>query len=204
MAELTITTFLSLDGIMQAPGAPDEDRSGGFEHGGWLVPFFDGDMMEIMTGIFERGEAYVLGRGTYEIFAHHWPNVPDDQQDAIAKKLNALPKYVATRTLKSLAWNNSKVMGDPVSDVKAIKACYSGEVQVHGSPGLAQTLIEHDLIDEYRLLVFPVVVGGGKRLFGAGAKPATMALVTTRTTSTGAVYQVYRRAGELKTGMIGT
>jgi dihydrofolate reductase len=168
------------------------------------VPFFDGDMMEIMTGIFERGEAYVLGRGTYEIFAHHWPNVPDDQQDAIAKKLNALPKYVATRTLKSLAWNNSKVMGDPVSDVKAIKACYSGEVQVHGSPGLAQTLVEHDLIDEYRLLVFPVVVGGGKRLFGAGAKPATMALVTTRTTSTGAVYQVYRRAGELKTGMIGT
>ncbi len=204
MAELTITTFLTLDGVMQAPGGPDEDRSGGFAHGGWLVPHFDGDMMEIINGIFERGEAYVLGRGTYEIFAHHWPNVPEAEQDMVARKLNTLPKHVASRTLKSLAWNNSKLLGDVVPEVTALKARYTGEVQVHGSPGLAQTLIEHDLIDEYRLLVFPVVVGGGKKLFGAGVRPATMSLVSTRTTSTGAVYLVYRRAGGLKTGMIGT
>ena len=122
----------------------------------------------------------------------------------VARKLNTLPKHVASRTLKSLAWNNSKLLGDVVPEVTALKARYTGEVQVHGSPGLAQTLIEHDLIDEYRLLVFPVVVGGGKKLFGAGVRPATMSLVSTRTTSTSAVYLVYRRAGGLKTGMIGT
>jgi dihydrofolate reductase len=199
MAELTITTFLTLDGVMQAPGGPTEDTSGNFTHGGWVFPYFDTDMGEIMTGIFGKVDAFLLGRGTYDIFAGYWPKVTDEK-DGIANSLNALPKYVASRSAQTLTWHNSKPVRDVVPEVKALKARYEREVQVHGSAGLAQTLIENDLIDEFRLLVFPVTVGSGKRLFGSGTGPAAMSLVSTRTTSSGVVMQIYRRAGALKTG----
>lgn len=199
MAELTITTFLTLDGVMQAPGGPTEDSSGNFVHGGWVFPYFDADMGGIMTGIFEKADAFLLGRGTYDIFAGYWPKVTD-AKDVIAAKLNTLPKHVASRTPQILAWHNSKLVHDVVQDVKTLKAQYGREVQVHGSAGLAQTLIEHDLIDEYRLLVFPVTIGFGKRLFGNGTRPAALQLVNTQATGTGAILQVYRRDGKLRTG----
>lgn len=199
MAELTLTTFLTLDGVMQAPGGPGEDESGGFPHGGWVFPHIDPVFGETIMGIFANADAFLLGRGTYDIFAAHWPRVTDPA-DPVAMALNSLPKHVASRTRSRFAWNASHHVGDVANEVPALKARYPRELQVHGSWGLCQTLIAHDLIDEYRLLIFPVVLGTGKRLFGAGAVPATMSLVSSRTTSTGTVISVYRRAGALKTG----
>ena len=199
MAELTLTTFLSLDGVMQAPGGPGEDESGGFSHGGWVFPHVDAAFGETMTGIFANADAFLLGRGTYDIFAAYWPRVTDPA-DPVATALNSLPKHVASRTRNRFDWNASQHVGDVVADVPELKARYPRELQVHGSWGLCQTLIAHDLIDEYRLLVFPVVLGTGKRLFGSGAVPATLKLVSSRATSTGALISVYRRAGSLKTG----
>jgi len=199
MAELTMTTFLSLDGIMQAPGGPEEDPSGNFPHGGWLVPHADEDMGTTMAEIFSKAEAFLLGRKTYEIFAAYWPRITDPA-DPVASKLNGLPKFVASRTQDAFAWNNTTLVRDVVKDAIAIKKRFGREVQVHGSAGLAQTLIEHDLVDEYRLLTFPVILGTGKRLFGTGAVPRTLRLVSSRTTGKGVVVSVYRPAGSLQTG----
>jgi len=199
MAELTLTTFLTLDGVMQAPGGPGEDESGGFPHGGWVFPLGDAVMGETLMGIFAKADAFLLGRGTYDIFAAHWPRVTD-ANDPIAVALNSLPKHVASRTRSRFEWNASQHVKDVVAEVPALKARYARELQVHGSAGLCQTLIRHDLVDEYRLLVFPVVLGTGKRLFGSGAAPATLSLVSSRTTSTGTLVNVYRRAGALRTG----
>jgi dihydrofolate reductase len=199
MAELTLTTFLSLDGVMQAPGGPGEDESGGFPHGGWVFPHVDPVFGETIVGIFANADAFLLGRGTYDIFAAHWPRVTDPA-DPVASALNSLPKHVASRTRSRFDWNRSHHVADVVAEVPALKTRYRRELQVHGSWGLAQTLIAHDLIDEYRLLLFPVVLGTGKRLFGSGAVPATLKLVSSRASSTGAVISVYRRAGSLKTG----
>lgn len=199
MAELTLTTFLTLDGVMQAPGGPGEDTSGNFPHGGWLVPHADADMGKTMVEIFSKADAFLLGRTTYDIFSAHWPRVTDTN-DPIASKLNSLPKFVASRTQSAFSWNGSAPVRDVAKEVIDLKKRFSRELQVHGSCGLAQTLIENDLIDEYRLLTFPVVLGTGKRLFGAGAVPATLALVSSSTTSKGAIVSVYRRAGSLETG----
>jgi dihydrofolate reductase len=199
MAELILTTFLTLDGVMQAPGGPKEDTSGGFPHGGWLVPHADAEMGTIMTDIFSKADAFLLGRTTYDIFAAYWPRITDPN-DLIATKLNSLPKYVASRTRTSFPWSGTAHVRDVAKEVPDLKKRYSREVQVHGSCGLAQTLIENDLVDEYRLLTFPVVLGTGKRLFGAGAVPAMLKLVRSSTTSKGVVFSVYRRAGGLKTG----
>jgi dihydrofolate reductase len=199
MAELTLTAFLTLDGVMQAPGGPDEDKDGDFRYGGWVFPHADADMGAIMVDIFSKADAFLLGRTTYDIFAAHWPRVQDDN-DPVASKLNNLPKHVASRTRTSFDWRNSSLVQDVVEDVAALKKRYSREIQVHGSIGLAQTLIENDLVDEYRLLIFPVVLGKGKRLFGRGANPVTLALQQSSITSSGVVYCVYRRAGALKTG----
>ena len=199
MAELTITTFLSLDGVMQAPGAPKEDPSGNFPYGGWLVPHADADMMKFMTDIFTKADAFLLGRTTYDIFAAHWPRVTDPA-DPIASKLNSLPKYVASRSRSTFPWHNTTGVRDVEKTVVELKQRYAREVQVHGSAGLAQTLIEKDLVDEYRLLTFPVVLGTGKRLFGSGAVPRTLKLVRSSITSTGVIISVYRDAGALKTG----
>jgi len=199
MAELTLTTFLTLDGVMQAPGGPDEDRSGNFPHGGWLVPHADDDMGRIMVAIFSKADAFLLGRATYDIFAAYWPRVTS-AEDPIATKLNSLPKYVASRTRTLFSWNKSTLVRDVTKEVVALKDRFLREVQVHGSCGLAQTLIENDLIDEYRLLIFPVILGTGKRLFGTGAVPTSLTLVKSNTTSKGVVASVYRRGGSLRTG----
>ena len=199
MAELTLTAFLSLDGVMQAPGGPDEDRSGNFPYGGWLVPHADADMGRTMDDIYSRADAFLLGRTTYDIFAAYWPKVTDPE-NLVAVKLNSLPKYVASRSRSTFSWHNTMHIGDIEKDVSELKKRFKREVQVHGSCGLAQTLIAKDLIDEYRLLVFPVILGTGKRLFGTGAVPRTLKLENTKTTSTGTIISVYRPAGELKTG----
>jgi len=184
---------------MQAPGGPGEDESGGFKHGGWLVPHVDAEFGTIMTDIFQKADAFLLGRTTYDLFAAYWPRVTDPN-DLVATKLNSLPRYVASRTRTSFPWNGTAHARDVVKEVPDLKKRYSREIQVHGSCGLAQTLIENDLIDEYRLLTFPVVLGTGKRLFGSGAVPKTLSLKRSSTTSTGVIFGVYRRAGGLKTG----
>jgi dihydrofolate reductase len=199
MAELTITTFLTLDGVMQAPGGPGEDESGNFTYGGWLVPHFDEDTGKTMIEIFLKADAFLLGRGTYDIFAAYWPRITD-LNDPIASRLNSLPKFVASHTRSAFIWNNSTHVRDVVQEAAELKKRFSREVQIHGSPGLAQTLIQNDLIDEYRLLTFPVTLGTGKRLFGNGAVPRTLKLIRSSTTSTGVVISVYRPAGKLKTG----
>lgn len=199
MAELTMTTFLSLDGVMQAPGGPTEDPSGNFPHGGWLVPHADADMGKTMFEIFSKADAFLLGRTTYDLFSAYWPRVTDPE-NLIAVKLNSLPKYVASRTRSTFPWHNTTGVRDVEKAVVELKQRYAREVQVHGSAGLAQTLIEKDLVDEYRLLTFPVVLGTGKRLFENGAIPRTLKLVRSSTTSTGVIISVYRGAGALKTG----
>lgn len=199
MAELTLTTFLTLDGVMQAPGGPGEDPSGGFPHEGWLVPHADADMGMTMDEIFSKADAFLLGRKTYDIFAGHWPRVTDPN-DSVAVKLNSLPKYVASRTQSTFSWSSTELVRDVVTEIHGLKQRYPREIQVHGSCGLAQTLIEHDLVDEYRLLTFPVILGAGKRLFGSGAVPACLTLVRSSTTSTGVVVSVYRRGGAFRTG----
>ncbi len=200
MSKLIVTTFLSLDGVMQAPGGPEEDRTDGFEHGGWLVPYADDDLGRFMDPWITAADGFLLGRKTYEIFAAHWPRVAD-KGDPVAAALNGRPKYVASRTLDRVEWKNSTLIkGDVVEEVSRLKSRPGGEIQVHGSSGLAQTLIKNDLIDEYRLWFFPVVLGRGKRLFGTGSVPTALRLVDTRTTSTGVVIHVYQRAGEMKYG----
>jgi dihydrofolate reductase len=199
MADLVVGTFISLDGVMQAPGGPDEDPSDGFEHGGWSVGYWDDAMGKVIDDQIERADALLLGRKTYEIFAGHWPKV--DDADPVAAKLNSAPKYVASTTLKGLEWNNSTVLdGDVVTAVRGLKERLHGEIQVHGSCGLLQTLIAHGLVDEYRLWVFPVVLGYGKRLFGGGAPPGGLALVDTTTSGTGVLISRYRPACEIKSG----
>ncbi len=197
---LTLHTFLTLDGVLQAPGGPDEDRDGGFEHGGWSFPYGDEDFGVAVTGWFAHADAFLLGRKTYEIFAGHWPKVTD-ADDPIASKLNALPKYVASATLKSVDWQNSSLIsGDVAAEVARLKQQPGDELQVHGSGDLAHTLIEHDLIDEYRLLIFPLHLGSGKKLFTDGAKAAGLRLLSSSTTSTGVVIASYEPAGPVKYG----
>jgi dihydrofolate reductase len=200
---LTLHTFLTLDGVMQAPGGSDEDIEGGFDHGGWSFPYGDEDFGSTMAGYFANVEAFLLGRKTYDIFSGYWPKVTDPD-NPIASKLNALPKYVASTTLKSADWNNSTILSrDVVSEVAKLKQQPGGELQVHGSGDLAQTLMEHDLIDEYRLLLFPVVLGTGKKLFNDRKQAAALRLVGSRATSTGVVIATYEPAGPAQYGTYG-
>lgn len=199
MGELTITTFLTLDGVMQGPGGPTEDTSGGFPYGGWVVPHFDDAGGEVISEIFSKAGAFLLGRTTYDIFSSYWPKITDPA-DPVAASLNSLPKFVASRTRTTFDWNSTAHIADVVNDVPALKRRFDREIQVHGSCGLAQTLIANDLIDEYRLLFFPVIIGTGKRLFGSGAVPASVKLVSSKATDSGVVINVYRRAGAFNAG----
>jgi dihydrofolate reductase len=199
---LTLTTFLSVDGVMQGPGGPDEDRSGGFDRGGWLVPHFDEDTGRFMDEVFDKVDAFLLGRRTYEIFAASWPKATDPD-DPIASRLNTLPKYVASTTLDSATWHNTTIIkGDVVAAVAGLKEKPGRELQVHGSGRLARTLIDNDLVDEFRLLVFPVIVGAGRRLFADAGIATGLRLVDSRTTGSGTAIHVYQRTGRPEFGEI--
>jgi dihydrofolate reductase len=188
--KLTLHTFLSLDGVMQGPGGFDEDRSGGFDRGGWLVPHVDQDFGEIVDGWFRNAEATLLGRTTYTMMQAYWSLVTDPD-NRVATVLNTYPKYVATSTPLEPAWGNSTVLsGDVVKQVQELKNQPGGELQVHGSCGLARSLHEAGLIDEYRLLTFPVVLGKGKRLFTDGGPTSGFTVNETRVTSAGVIYAV--------------
>ena len=195
MRKIIAITHVTLDGIMQAPGGPEEDPTGGFALGGWAANYFDDEMMARMA----NAEPYelLLGRGTYEIFAAHWPY----DEGPIADHLNATRKHVASTTLERADWSNTTVItGDVAEYVAALKREEGPEIQVHGSPGLIQTLLAHDLVDEFRIWVFPVVLGGGKRLFGDGTIPAGLRLVETSASSTGVTINIYERAGDIAPG----
>jgi dihydrofolate reductase len=197
--KLTVGTFVTLDGVMQAPGGPEEDRSAGFTHGGWVVPFFDDMMLQVMIDWIQDADGLLLGRKTYEIFAAHWPYVAND--DPIGVKFNSVRKYVVSRTLDRVDWNNSTLIkGDLVEGIRRLKREPGNELQVHGSGELIQTLLKHDLIDTFRLWIFPVLLGTGKRLFASGTVPARLTLVETRASSTGVVLQVHQAAGSLEYG----
>jgi dihydrofolate reductase len=197
MRKLVVNTFLTLDGVMQAPGGPEEDTSGGFTEGGWSVTQWDDKMMEVMGASFSKPFDLVLGRGTYEIFAAHWPHTDEPG----AEQLNNATKNVASTTLKELDWQNSRLIeGDVPAGIRKLKEEDGPELQVHGSPGLIQTLLEHGLVDEFRLFIFPVVIGKGKRLFGDGTVPAGLRLTDSTTSTTGVIMATYEPAGEVPKG----
>lgn len=201
MGKLVVGTFVTLDGVMQAPGGPEEDREGGFEYGGWTVPFFDEALGEQMNELIGRADSILLGRKTYDIFIQHWPHVGDE--DPVAAKLNSAPKYVASRTLESADWQNTTVLrGDLKDEIPPLKERH-GEIHVPGSAGLIQSLLRDDLVDEFSVLVFPVVLGTGKRLFGEGTIPRSMRLVETKTFPTGVVLHRYERVGAPEYGAFG-
>ena len=194
MRTLVVSEFLSVDGVMQGPGGPEEDQSGGFDRGGWTVNYWDDEMREILGGWNQEAESLLLGRKTYEIFAAHWPYTPKD--DPLGGKLNAMPKYVASHTLKKLDWNNSSLLADPVPESLArLKAEGNGLMLVFGSGELVRSLLRHQVIDEFRLWVFPLLLGKGKRLFGDD-ETAGLKLEETKPFDTGVVLQRYRPAGK--------
>jgi dihydrofolate reductase len=198
MRRLIVQSFLTLDGVMQAPGGPGEDDSGGFAYGGWSVNYWDEQMGQVMGDATSRPFAMVLGRRTYDIMAAYWPHAPEE---AGAKTFNDATKYVASRSRPTLEWSNSVLIeGDAAGGIAALKREDGPELQVHGSANLIQTLLRHDLVDQYRLWVFPLVVGSGKRLFSEGTIPAGLKLVDSKVSTTGVVMGTYEPAGEIVTG----
>ncbi|MEZ7007077.1 dihydrofolate reductase family protein [Streptomyces sp. AD55] len=195
MGKLVLTSFVTLDGVYQAPGGPDEDTRGGFRQGGWSVPYGDEDFGAFMTGVFDRVGAFLLGRRTYEIFASYWP-AKTDPQDPIASRLNGLPKYVASTTLTDPSWAGTTVLGgDLAKEVAAVKERTEGELQVHGSGDLAASLFDLGLIDTVHLLTFPVVLGDGRRLFPRGVRPTAFRHTGGHVTAAGVCVQSYDRTG---------
>jgi dihydrofolate reductase len=201
MRKLGVTTFLTLDGVMQAPGGPGEDEDAGFTHGGWSVNYWDDRMGEVKGAEMTPPFDLVLGRKTYDIFAGFWPDASEEEG---AGPLNAATKYVASRGRPELTWEKSVLLeGDAGEAVAELKRTDGPELQVHGSGDLVQTLLRHGLVDEFHLWTFPVVVGTGKRLFGDGAGPAGLRLVDSSVSSTGVVMATYVPAGEIPIGSFG-
>ncbi len=193
MRKIIVSEFLTLDGVMQAPGSPDEDRSGGFNYGGWQEQYFDDiGFKEIVEGITETG-GFLLGRKTYEIFASYFPTAPAEMQ-AVAGPLNNLPKFVVSKTLREpLAWNNSTLIsGDVVKEVARLKRQSGNDLRVIGSGELVQTLMKHDLVDEYYLMIHPLVLGSGKHLFREGGSKQALKLLDFKTTSKGVMILKYK------------
>lgn len=198
MRKLTVNTFVSLDGVMQSPGGPEEDPTGGFTHGGWNVTFWDDVMGQAMDRLFQEPYELLLGRKTYEIFAAHWPYITGDP---VADQLNRMTKYVASRTLREVAWSGSVLLqGDAGEAVAALKREDGPNLNLQGSSQLLQTLLEHDLVDEFNVWTFPVLLGRGKRLFGEGTRAAGLRLAESQTSTTGVVIARYERAGEVPVG----
>ena len=202
MRPLVVQTFVTLDGVMQAPGGAGEDPSGGFSHEGWLVPFFDDAMGVQITEWFTGAQDFLLGRGTYEIFYASWPKMISD--DPVSQGLNFSKKYVASRSLDAVEWETAELSeGDVADAVRKLKAEDGGELQVHGSAGLIQTRLAEDLVDELRVILFPVTLGEGKRLFGEGTVPRTWRLTSHTATPSGALMLSYQRGGDVETGYVG-
>jgi dihydrofolate reductase len=200
--QLTVTTFVSVDGVYQGPGGPDEDRSDGFDRGGWVVPHFDEATGQFIDEVFGQVDAFLLGRRTYDIFAAAWPKATDPD-DPVAKRLNTLPKYVASTTLKDPQWANTTVLdGDLATAVRELKDREGRELQVHGSGALVRFLLDNDLVDRLNLLVFPVIVGAGRRLFADRGIATGLALEGSRTTPSGVAICVYRPAGRPEFGTV--
>jgi dihydrofolate reductase len=198
MRKLIINTFITLDGVMQAPGGPEEDTAGGFQYGGWSFHYWDDIMGKTIDDLMSKPFDLLLGRKTYEIFAAHWPRI---KNDPTADKLNSVRKYVVSTTLEKAGWNNSNLINNNVVDtLTKIKDEDGPEMQVHGSSNLIQTLIKNNLIDEFHIWTFPVTVGKGKRLFDTGTIPSNMKLISSKTSDTGVLITVYEPGGELKTG----
>jgi dihydrofolate reductase len=199
--KLTTTTFVSVDGVMQGCGGPDEDRSGGFERGGWIVPHFDNESATFVTQVYQRADAFLLGRRTYEIFAGSWGAMADPSINPIAVALNTMRKYVASTTLADPRWANTTVVsGGVAAAVGELKAKPGRELQVHGSRTLIRWLLDNDLVDEINLLIFPVVVGQGTRLFPDTGPDKALELVESRSTPSGVTIQVYRPTGRPQYG----
>ena len=200
MRKLVVLSFITLDGVMQAPGGPEEDPTGGFKHGGWVAGYFDDFLGKVMVEQMSRPFDLLLGRKTYEIFAAHWPYVKT-KEDPIAAGINNAKKYVASRTLTKLDWRNSELIkGDVAKEVKKLKEQDGPEIQVHGSGALIQTLLKHDLVDELWLKIFPITLGSGKRLFAEGTIPVEFKLLESAISPSGIIVATYVRSGEVKTG----
>ncbi|MCC5575387.1 dihydrofolate reductase [Microtetraspora sp. AC03309] len=199
-SRLVVSTFVSLDGVMQAPGGPGEDDSNDFPHSGWLPPHVDEGFGRIMGEQFDRADGMLLGRRSYEILASHWPGVPDEEGGA---KINSMPKYVTTRTPMNAEWRNTQVLvGEAAQTVADLKRSTDGEILVQGSSDLIHSLQKAELVDEYRLLTFPVVLGQGKRLFAEGTAPAGLKLTGSTVTDAGVVYVTYEWAGKPSYGSV--
>ena len=198
MRKLIVNTQMTLDGVMQAPGGPDEDKSGGFAYGGWSVNYVDDEVGEALAEQMSEPFDLVLGRRTYDIFAAYWPNASNE---AVAKPLNDATKYVASRSGPKLDWAKSVLIeGDVVEGVAALKKEDGRELQIYGSGNLIQTLMRHNLVDRFNLWVYPLVIGSGKRLFADGTIPAGLKLVDSKTSTSGVVMGTYEPAGEIVTG----
>lgn len=201
MGKLVVDMFVTLDGVVQSPGGPQEDTDGGFPHGGWQAPLLDEESGQHIRQNLDRMDALVLGRKTYDIFAGYWPKAPAD--DPIAAKLNAVPKYVASRTLSKVDWNNASLIGGDLKEaIMRIKADHD-EVHVIGSSDLVQSLLRLDVIDRLTLYVYPIVLGTGKRLFEENAPPTALKLIESRPFSGGAILMTYEPAGKPTHGTIG-
>ena len=200
MKKIIVLSFISLDGVMQAPGGPSEDPSGDFAYGGWTVPYFDDFLGQTMGEQMDIPFDLLLGRKTFEIFASYWPDHPDE-----GPGINQATKYVASNTLTEHEWKPSVFLnGDVAQKIKQLKGQAGPDLQVHGSSTLIQTLLEHDLVDEFWLKIFPVTLGAGKRLFGNGTLPASFTLVESKSSPSGVIVATFKRAGEVKTGSFGS
>ena len=202
MPKIIVNAFLTLDGVMQAPGGPDEDPEGGFLHGGWQGPYSDPVMGRLVTEGLADADGFLLGRKTYDIFSGYWPKVTDPD-NPIATALNARPKYVVSRTLEQVAWNNSRlVKGDVLTELRRLRANPGQTLQTWGSTELLQTLLANDLIDEYRLFIYPLVLGTGKRLFEEGTVPAAFKHLESVMMDKGVTYLRLERGGTPEFGRV--
>jgi dihydrofolate reductase len=198
MRKIVALTFITLDGVMQAPGGPEEDMSGNFEFGGWTVPFFDEASGQVMAEQIDRPFDLLLGRKTYDIFAGYWP-LPENKETPFGEKFDKATKYVATHRPVGAEWSNTVSLSN-VDEIRKVRDGNGPDLQVYGSSDLLQSLLKHDLVDELWLKTFPIVLGKGKRLFGEGTTAAAFELTKSTITPSGVIVANYRRAGDVKTG----